>query len=103
MMESLLTFASGVLLGCAASYLMYRRAKRKWLQPRRVLTYIPPFMRRPGDEDDFDIPSAATSRRHMEPELRRPIGGGFCCHLEDGTTITFGKAPKESHGNKSDA
>lgn len=42
MRESLLTFASGVLLGCVVSYLMYRRAKRKWLLPRRVLTYIPP-------------------------------------------------------------
>lgn len=30
MMESLLTFASGVFLGCVLSYLMYHRAKRKY-------------------------------------------------------------------------
>lgn len=93
MMESLLTFASGVLLGCAVSYLMYRRAKRNWLRPRRVLTYVPPFMRRPGDEDGSAL-SVATSRCRMERELQRPAGGSFCCHLGDETIVTFGKASK---------
>ena len=103
MMESLLTFASGVLLGCAVSYLMYRRAKRNWLRPRRILTYVPPFMRGPGDEDVFDVPSAGKSRRHMEPELRRPSSGRFCCLLEDGTIVTFDRAPTDPDSKKSGA
>jgi hypothetical protein len=102
MMESLLTFASGVLLGCAASYLIHRRTKRKWLRPRRVLTYVPPFMRRPRDEDDSDNHLEATSRRYMEPELSRSSSTRFCCHLEDGTIVTFGVAPMHSDDKESD-